>query len=258
MKSTEGILTDRRARKAERLARVCEKFYPAHVDVMSRFRQAILARASLTQSVLDIGCGRNAWFLRPLAREFGSALGIDPEVEDRSEGNLKLLNGSVYDIPLPDSSVDVVYMGNVIEHLDDPKHALAECLRVLRPSGVLISLAPNKWFPLIAAGRLLPHWFRWRILGRLLGRSKDSVFPAYYRANSKRAMLKLCRTIGFIPAKLDYISEKPFYLEFSPLCYRIWAFLDQRCFRFRRLAWLRHFILCELQKQAHSETVRIV
>jgi len=186
--------------------------------------------------------------LRSVAKAFGSACGIDPEVEDSAEGNIRLLNGSACNIPLPDDSVDVVSMGNVIEHLKQPEKALAECMRVLRPAGVVISLGPNKWFPHIAAGRLFPHVFRQRILEMLLGRSRDSVFPAYYKANSMRVLMKLCHSTGLIPAKIEYLSEKPVYLEFSPVCYHIWAFLDQRCFRLKQLAWLRHYILCELEK----------
>ena len=47
-------------------------------------------------------------------------------------------------LPLPDASVDVVANFQVIEHLWDQPQFVAECARVLRPSGVLMVSTPNR------------------------------------------------------------------------------------------------------------------
>src|SRR6185312_13553489 len=44
----------------------------------------------------------------------------------------------------PDGSVDVVVNFQVIEHLWDQPQFVAECLRVLRPSGLLLMSTPNR------------------------------------------------------------------------------------------------------------------
>jgi len=47
-------------------------------------------------------------------------------------------------IPIPDGAVDVVFAGDVIEHLPGtPRHFLAELARVLKPGGHIILTTPN-------------------------------------------------------------------------------------------------------------------
>lgn len=47
-----------------------------------------------------------------------------------------------YNIPLPDESVDCVVAGELIEHLEYPKKAIAEWLRILKPGGHLSISTP--------------------------------------------------------------------------------------------------------------------
>ena len=53
-------------------------------------------------------------------------------------------HGNLAELPLPDGSVDVVVNFQVIEHLWDQPQFVAECLRVLRPSGLLLMSTPNR------------------------------------------------------------------------------------------------------------------
>lgn len=52
--------------------------------------------------------------------------------------------GNLAELPLPTASVDVVVNFQVIEHLWDQGQFVAECLRVLRPAGVLLMSTPNR------------------------------------------------------------------------------------------------------------------
>ena len=47
-------------------------------------------------------------------------------------------------LPMPDASIDVVVNFQVIEHLWDQPQFITECLRVLRPGGVLLMSTPNR------------------------------------------------------------------------------------------------------------------
>lgn len=53
-------------------------------------------------------------------------------------------HGNLAELPLADSSVDVVVNFQVIEHLWDQSQFVAECLRVLRPGGTLLMSTPNR------------------------------------------------------------------------------------------------------------------
>jgi SAM-dependent methyltransferase len=59
-------------------------------------------------------------------------------------------------LPPPDASMDLVYAGEVIEHLIDPDRLVEECARVLRADGWLLVTTPNPhaWYNrlLFAAG----------------------------------------------------------------------------------------------------------
>lgn len=57
---------------------------------------------------------------------------------------IEMLHGNLAALPLPDASVDVVVNFQVIEHLWDQGQFVAECLRVLRPGGVLLMSTPNR------------------------------------------------------------------------------------------------------------------
>ncbi|MDA1354505.1 MAG: class I SAM-dependent methyltransferase [bacterium] len=67
--------------------------------------------------------------ISPDAVARGKTRGLDVEVM------------SVEQLPLPDNSVDVVILSDVIAHVDDKK-ALAECKRVLNSGGLLLSFCP--------------------------------------------------------------------------------------------------------------------
>lgn len=57
---------------------------------------------------------------------------------------VEVLRANLTELPLPDASVDVVVNFQVIEHLWDQARFVAECARVLRPSGLLMVSTPNR------------------------------------------------------------------------------------------------------------------
>jgi arsenite methyltransferase len=97
--------------------------------------------------VLDLGSGGGIDVLLSARRvgPTGKAYGLDmtdemlalaEENKARSGlSNVEFLRGDIEQIPLPDSSVDVVISNCVINLLTDKDRALAEAFRVLRPGG---------------------------------------------------------------------------------------------------------------------------
>jgi len=213
------------------------------------FREEVLRLASGDASIADIGCGREARFLRSVAPRFARAYGIDLQIaEDASDGHVTLIQGDAEAIPLPRDTVDVVTLSNVIEHLRDPRRALAECRRILKPGGHIVLIAPNKMHPPIAVGRALPHRLR-QLANRIVTETDmEDTFPAYYRANSANALRNLARSLKLESVRLDYVSNHPVYFMFSTFVYRCAAAFEQRVLRRGRLAWLCQYILCHLRK----------
>jgi 2-polyprenyl-6-hydroxyphenyl methylase/3-demethylubiquinone-9 3-methyltransferase len=99
------------------------------------------------KDVLDAGAG-TGWFSRGLTHWGGrvTSLDVGPELMDqvRRKCDSRLVVGSVLDLPFPDASFDVVFSTEVIEHTTEPRRAVSELCRVLRPAGVLVLTVPNR------------------------------------------------------------------------------------------------------------------
>ncbi len=104
---------------------------------------------SETRQLLDIGCHQGLAF-QLLEEHFQpkTIIGIDI---DREQINLALQagkhcrcqvkceQGTVYNLDLPDNSIDVIFCHQLLHHLSDQTSALEELYRVLVPGGVLLS-----------------------------------------------------------------------------------------------------------------------
>jgi 2-polyprenyl-3-methyl-5-hydroxy-6-metoxy-1,4-benzoquinol methylase len=97
--------------------------------------------------VLDVGCGEGR-FAAELARAGAEVVGIDVAEEPLRRAralhpqlDLRLLDGEAA-WALPDASFDVVWGGEVIEHVADTEAWLSEVRRLLRPGGRLLLSTP--------------------------------------------------------------------------------------------------------------------
>ena len=96
-----------------------------------------------TGRLIDIGCGRKPY--EDLLRPFVSAhVGVDHADSPHGTGRADLI-GTAYAMPVPDSSFDSALCTAVLEHLEEPERALAECHRVLKPGGVAVYSVPFIW-----------------------------------------------------------------------------------------------------------------
>ncbi len=113
----------------------------AHTVLNNAF--ASLAPAHVTGRLLDIGCGVKPYesMFAPYVTEH---VGVDHPDSPHSSTAVDVL-ATAYDIPLPDASFDTILMSEVLEHLEEPADALAECFRLLRPSGKILVSVPMVW-----------------------------------------------------------------------------------------------------------------
>ena len=104
--------------------------------------------------LLDAGCGGGSITLG-LADIVapGEVEGLDANGEqiqaatklasDRGLQNARFQQGSVYELPFPDSSFDAVFSNGLLEHLSEPERALLEFVRVLKSPGVVGVRSPD-------------------------------------------------------------------------------------------------------------------
>lgn len=91
---------------------------------------------SLGGNVLDLGCGQQPY--RPLFGSVQTYIGVDHSTSSRAEVVAKVGKG----LPFSDGTFDVVLMAQVMEYLAEPRAAIAEIRRVLRPRGVAVVSFP--------------------------------------------------------------------------------------------------------------------
>ncbi len=117
---------------------------PADFAVRTRF---LLAGVAAAERVLDVGCGEGR-FTSELMRAGAHAVGIDVAEEPLRRARARDPALDVRLVPvdgaweLADADFDVVWAGELIEHVADTAAWLSEVRRVLRPHGTLLLSTP--------------------------------------------------------------------------------------------------------------------
>ncbi len=163
--------------------------------------------------VVDLGC-EDGWIAESYAPRVGRTVlvDLDPEVLAKAERrHLPRATTVVADAtgtaPFPESSVDVLLLCAILEHLSDPAAALASWARVVRPGGRVVAYVPADG-PILLAKRAL----RFLRLGALVtGLSLDPA-PGHLRRFDRASFSALLEPIGrvleiaFDPVCLGYVG----------------------------------------------------
>jgi ubiquinone/menaquinone biosynthesis C-methylase UbiE len=98
------------------------------------------------ERIVDIGCGYNAILLQQLKKYSDNLTGVDVDINENIEG-IKVVNKRIdRDLSFfKNSSIDLIILNSVLEHLDHPLEILKETFRVLEKNGTLIINVPNWW-----------------------------------------------------------------------------------------------------------------
>ncbi len=93
--------------------------------------------------ILDVGCGTGATVARLRTRHGFNAAGIDPSRSLIAEGlvrnpSLPLAEGVAEALPVEDGTLDGILCECVLSLVEEPRRALSEFRRALRPGGRLI------------------------------------------------------------------------------------------------------------------------
>ena len=176
-------------------------------------------------SLLDFGCGNGAQTAF-FASQFDTVTGLDVNAQSITEFDTRFrdlevsAHGLEYDgrdIPLESATIDCAISFEVLEHVDDERHALRELHRVLRPGGTLAMSVPNRWWIFETHGAELPllPWNRVPFFSWL----PKSIHDRYARARiyRRREIVAKLREQGFEVVRSSYITAPMDVVKIAPL-----------------------------------------
>jgi tRNA (cmo5U34)-methyltransferase len=122
--------------------------HPVIRDIAFKFSQTLKTNVSLSDDmhILDYGCGSGLIGIH-LYKEVGLLVMIDSsegmldilrdKIVQHNISNMKIINSSVYKFSSEAETYDVVYMNNVLHHIDDIVRFLRKITLILKPGGYL-------------------------------------------------------------------------------------------------------------------------
>lgn len=115
-------------------------FYPSTTKFLDEIKDgsSILDIGSLNYTLYNILKER-----KPNLIHFGIDY-MDNTTESPKNYTFKKTDLNKEPIPFEDNTFDYVYASHVIEHLQDPINFFSECIRVLKPNGKILIMAPSE------------------------------------------------------------------------------------------------------------------
>lgn len=124
-------------------------WYTKWVDI---YQTLIRKYADIKKNVglLDIGCGGGIWLKLFNELDFIIAEGIEPYEKFKKFWNLMGTNTRIYNMTLEEfleskaKKYEVVFLGNILEHVDDPETFIKSIRdRLLKENGLILCKVPN-------------------------------------------------------------------------------------------------------------------
>jgi SAM-dependent methyltransferase len=190
---------------------------------------------------VDLG-GGPGYYARAFRRAGADCLVVDIDVDEMTMRGTadRAIAGSVTQLPLADSSVDLVFSSNLLEHVQDVATARSEMVRVLKPGGLLVVSYTN-WLSPWGGHETSP----WHLLGaeravrryrRKTGQEPKNRFGESLFALSVQDGRRWARTAEgvrllderprYLPGWCRFLLRIPVAREF--LAWNVWQVLERR------------------------------
>ena len=150
-------------------------------------------------------------------------------------------------LPFRPEAFSLITANMVVEHLKDPAVQFREIWRVLEPDGLFIIHTPNALGYVSMLARLVPESVKGKLIRVLDGRPAEDVFPAFYRANTRRRIAGLARAVGFEIAEMKMVVSDAVLGIIPPLA--AIELLWLRILMTRALGALRPVIITVMRKK---------
>jgi SAM-dependent methyltransferase len=226
------------------------RYYNRKEHPYNLFEQRINSLLTDNSTLLDAGCGRTAPVLSKYLGRAKRLIGIElvdfvdvPETIETYKTNLA-------NIPIEDSSVDLIMSRSVFEHLQDPESVYKEFSRILKPGGKVIFLTANMWDYGTLVARIVPNRFHARIVKHVEGRAEEDTFPTAYRTNTFADVKRLANSASLEVYSFEYLNQYPNYLMFNGFLFFLGICYERLTSRFECLSILRGWIMVTLEKQS--------
>lgn len=196
-----------------------QRFNEANYDWISWYRgnpiqkwwkrtlaQKALKLASLSQAetVLNIGCGSS-----PMINLFGDgSIGIDTNIIKlsfmRKRSTASFLNVDAYSLAFKDDSFDKVFCIELVEHLSNPRLAVSEISRVLKPHSTAVIATPDY-------GTL-----RWRIIEKVYSIAMPYGYASDHITKlTRESLVRLCKQHELTHIGTEYVLGADMVLLFQ-------------------------------------------
>lgn len=98
-------------------------------------------------ALLDIGCAGGAFLNSARTAGYtvrGVEMSTDAAEFARTRFGLDVTTGDIFSARFKDKEFDIVYLGDVIEHLPNPRDTFGEIHRIMKPGGLLVIACPTQ------------------------------------------------------------------------------------------------------------------
>jgi 2-polyprenyl-3-methyl-5-hydroxy-6-metoxy-1,4-benzoquinol methylase len=152
--------------------------------------------------VLEIGCW-SGHVTEVLARRGNRVVGVDVDGEQLA-ANAFLRRSHLVDLDLvalstiEDDRFDVIVLGDVLEHLRDPRAVLADLVTLLRPDGRLVVSVPN-----VAHVDIRLHL----LAGRWEYQESGLLDRTHLRWFTRASLRELLTSVGFVATRLEPVLQ---------------------------------------------------
>ncbi len=161
--------------------------------------------------ILDVGCGNGQFMYWAKKRGFTpSGVEVNKRTADHAIRNgFEVYNGFLANAPFEKDSFDLMFLGEIIEHVNSPRQLILDCKSLLREDGYIGITTPNINCP----------WSRANyIFYKLFGIPWSSVTPPYHLFQFDADNLDLLmRDLGFSFIKGSYDRIPPLKYELGML-----------------------------------------